>query len=163
MKVIEIFINDDETTSQVTCPYCDISKTLPSAQLRALNQALRAKCSCDNVFELVVNRRRFPRKEDIRFEGELCVQGSQESVAEIVVISLSVGGVGFLIDGVSPQVGDVYTMSFILDDDLKTEVQEDIIVRHVRGDMVGAEFTGQGCYNSDLDFYLMPSDPDCQL
>lgn len=111
------------------------------------------------MFELVVNRRYFPRK-DVRFEGELFVQGSQERIAAVTVSSISVGGIGFVADDIAPQVGDVYTISFHLDDDRGTTVYEDIVVRNLRGEVVGAEFVGQGSYNFDLDFYLMPFDPD---
>lgn len=158
MKTIQIFLNDLAATSQVTCPYCQRSKSIPNAQLRSLHHALRAKCSCENVFELVVNRRCFPRK-DVRFEGELFLQGASERCAESVITSLSVGGVGFLVDDISPQVGNVFTIFFRLDDD-QTVVHEDIIVRNLRGEITGAEFTGPGSYNFDLDFYLMPFDPD---
>ncbi|ETW93033.1 MAG: hypothetical protein ETSY1_41015 [Candidatus Entotheonella factor] len=159
MKTIQIFLNDLAATSQVTCPYCQRSRSIPNTQLQSLRHALRAKCSCENVFELVVNRRCFPRK-DVRFEGELSLQGASERLAEIVVTSLSVGGVGFLVEGLAPQVGDIFTIAFSLDDDVKTEVREDIIVRNLRGEVTGAEFIGHGTYNFDLDFYLMPFDPD---
>lgn len=159
MKTIQIFLNDLAATSDVTCPYCQRSKSIPNAQLQSLSHALRAKCSCENVFELVVNRRCFPRKE-VQFEGELFLQGAGEKLVEIVVTSLSVGGVGFLAEGLSPQVGDVFTISFHLDDDVKTTMHEDIIVRNLRGEVAGAEFIGHGAYNFDLDFYLMPFNPD---
>jgi hypothetical protein len=143
----------------VTCPYCQRSKLLPNAQLRELNHALRAKCSCEHVFELVVNRRGFPRK-DVGFQGELFAQGASERLATIVVTSLSVGGVGFIAKGLSPQVGDIFAISFSLDDGTATMVQEDIVVRNRRGEVTGAEFIGRGNYNFDLDFYLMPFEPD---
>ncbi len=159
MKTVQLFLNDLESTSTVTCPYCQKSKLFPNEQLRELNHALRAKCSCSQVFELVVNRRYFPRK-DVWLEGELFPQGSQERIAEIIVTSLSVGGVGFTTNGITPQVSDIYTISFSLDDDTRTTVREDIIVRNLRDAIIGAEFIGQGSYNFDLDFYLMPSGPD---
>ncbi len=159
MKTVQIFLNDLAETSKVTCPYCEKSKSIPNTQLRALNHALRAKCICENVFELVVNRRCFPRKE-VRFEGELFLQGAREQLAEIVIISLSVGGIGFLADNLSPQIGDVYTVFFRLDDHSQTIVHEDIVVRNLRGGITGAEFCEQGSYNFDLDFYLMPFEPN---
>ncbi len=159
MKTIQLFLNDLAETSNVTCPYCEQSKSIPNAQLRILNHALRAKCSCENIFELVVNRRCFPRK-GVRFPGELFLQGGSERLAEIVVTSLSVGGVGFLVEDIAPQVGDVFTISFDLDDHDDTRVHEDIVVRNLRGGVTGAEFIGKGTYNFDLDFYLMPFNPD---
>ncbi len=158
MQTIQIFLNDLAETSKVTCPYCDKSKSIPNTQLRALNHALRAKCVCENVFEVVINRRCFPRKE-VRFEGELFLQGASEKLSQVVVTSLSVGGIGFCVENLKPQVGDVFTISFRLDDDNHTAVHEDIVVRNLRSDVTGAEFIEQGSYNFDLDFYLMPFGP----
>lgn len=161
MQIVQIVLNDLAETSKVTCPYCEKSKFIPNAQLRTLNHALRAKCTCDNVFELMVNRRCFPRKE-VRFKGELFLQGASERLAEIVVTSLSVGGLGFVVEDLNPRVGDVFTISFCLDDAVKTAVHEDIVVCNLRGGVTGAEFIEHGSYNYDLDFYLMPFDPDIE-
>jgi hypothetical protein len=161
MESVQIVLDDLAETSKVTCPYCEKSKFIPNAQLRILNHALRAKCICNNIFELRVNRRCFPRKV-VRFEGELFFQGARESAALIVVTSLSVGGLGFIAENLYPQVGDVFTISFRLDDEVKTTVHEDIVVCNVQGGVAGAEFIEQGSYNSDLDFYLMPFNPDIE-
>jgi hypothetical protein len=159
MEIVQIILNDLEGTSKITCPYCEKSKLIPNAQLRVLNHALKAKCTCNNIFELMVNRRNFPRKA-VRFEGELFFQGTRESVAPIVITSLSVGGLGFMAEGLRLQVGDIFTISFCLDDGVKTTVHEDIRVCNVQSGVAGAEFIEQGSYNSDLDFYLMPFNPD---
>jgi hypothetical protein len=161
MESVQIILDDLAGTSKVTCPYCEKSKFIPNAQLRVLNHALRAKCTCNNVFELTVNRRCFPRKA-VRFKGELFFQGTRESAAPIVVTSLSVGGLGFLVEGLPLQVGDVFTISFCLDDEVKTTVHEDIVVCNVQGHVAGAEFIEQGSYNADLDFYLMLFNPNIE-
>ena len=118
METVQIMLNDLEGASKITCPHCEKSKFIPNAQLRVLNRMLRAKCTCNNVFELRVNRRSFPRKA-VRFEGELFFQGASEKVASIVITSLSVGGLGFIAEDLHPQVGDIFTISFCLDDEIK--------------------------------------------
>ena len=159
MEVVEIVLDDLTKTSKVTCPHCAKSKHIPNAQLRLLSHALQAKCTCSYVFEIKVNRRGFPRKR-VRFAGELFLQGAQERVARIAIRSLSVGGIGFTTQDADLQVGDIFTVAFRLDDEFKTEVREDIEVTHIHGGVVGAKYTGPGAYNSDLDFYLMPFNPD---
>jgi len=161
MEVVEIVISDLGKTSKVTCPRCAKSKYIPNAQLRLLSHALQAKCTCNHIFEIKVNRRGFPRKR-VRFAGELFLQGAQERVTRIAIRSLSVGGIGFTTQDAGLQVGDVFTVAFRLDDEFKTEVRDDLEVTHIHGVVVGAKFTGPGAYNSDLDFYLMPFDPDLE-
>ena len=77
MDVVQIVLSDLAKTSQVTCPRCAKSKYIPNVQLRALSHALRAKCTCTHVFDIMVNRRGFPRKQ-VRLKGELFIQGAQE-------------------------------------------------------------------------------------
>ena len=159
MKVVQIVISDLTKTSKVTCPYCGKSKYIPNAQLRLLSHALQAKCTCSQAFQIMVNRRGFPRKK-VQFEGELFLPGAQERAARVDIRSISVGGIGFMAEGASLQVGDVFTLAFHLDDEFNTEVREEIEVSHIHGEAIGAKFTGPNAYNPDLDFYLMPFDPD---
>ena len=161
MEVVEIVISDLGKTSKVTCPHCSKSKYIPNAQLRLLSHALQAKCTCSHVFEIKVNRRGFPRKK-VKFAGELFLQGAQERIARIAIRSLSVGGLSFTAGDADLQVGDVFTAAFRLDDEFNTAVREDIEVSNIRSGVIGARFTGPGAYNSDLDFYLMPFDPDLE-
>ena len=159
MKTVQIFLNDLTETSQVTCPYCEKSKFIPNTKLRVMTHALRAKCICENVFELVVNRRCFPRQQ-VQLKGVLFRQGTRERLAEIAITSLSVGGIGILVEDLTLHIGDVFTVLFRLDNPTKTVVHEDIVIRNVHGNIAGTEFLEQGNYNFDLDFYLMPLEPD---
>ena len=93
MEVVQIVLSDLAKTSKVTCPYCAKSKFIPNVQLRALSHALRAKCTCDHIFEIMVNRRGFPRKV-VRFKGELFFQGALERLVQEVVSGSPAGSTG---------------------------------------------------------------------
>ncbi len=76
-KTIHILIDDRSESSTITCPYCDLEKTIPNEQLCKGDRSLRVKCSCQNVFALVTNRRRFQRR-DVNFTGDMMVYVPQK-------------------------------------------------------------------------------------
>ena len=158
MKTVLILLENLTQTTTVTCPHCGKSKEFPNLQLSKIKPPLRAKCSCSQVFELDINRRRFDRKP-VELPGQLFARTPDAVPMDIVIVDLSVGGIGFVSPDLELREGQICTVIFKLDDATQTAVTEDVIVRNIRGNAVGAEFVTNGGYNFDLDFYLMPSEP----
>ncbi len=158
-KTIHILIDDRSESSTITCPYCDRQKTIPNEQLFKGERSLRVKCSCNNVFSLVTNRRRFQRR-DVNFVGDLVVSTSHKRLAVINITSLSVEGIGFRGQDFEPDIGDAFTVAFSLDDELETAIVAEVVICNIKNDTVGAKFLARNGYNPEIDFYLM--DEDCK-
>lgn len=158
-KTIHILIDDYTEHSTITCPHCDRQKTIPNEQLCKGGRSLRVKCSCQNVFALVTNRRRFQRR-DVNFIGDMMVSASHKRLAAINIISLSIEGLGFRAEALELQVGDTFTVAFSLDNAAETAIVDEIVICNIHNGMVGAKFLARNGYNPEIDFYLM--DIDCQ-
>lgn len=53
-------------------------------------------------------------------------------------------------------VGEIYEISFSLDDQYESDIKEEIRIKYVKNREIGAEFTEEEKYNYDLDLYLTP-------
>jgi len=75
---------------------------------------------------------------------------------DINIVSLSVGGVGFIVnENFCWKQEDVFEIIFQLDDDDGAVICEEISIKYSNGQFVGAEFYYSDRYNYELDFYLM--------
>jgi hypothetical protein len=98
--------------------------------------------------------RRYPRVP-VHFPGKLVQPDAQEVSANVKIISLSIGGLSFLLmTDILITTGDVFAIQFALDDDGHSAIHEEIIIRRTNGDVIGAEFTNHDTYRYELDFYI---------
>ena len=146
------------TTCGAYCPHCEQKLALRIADLQACNHAI-ITCRCGDKIRLARERRRFDRKL-VQLSGELLDQKTHKRLTTVSILNLSLGGVGFVANQADPhkiEVDKRFTICFRLDDECQTRIQEDIVVRNVRGPQyIGAEFLCAGGHNLDLDFYLTP-------
>jgi hypothetical protein len=118
-------------------------------------RALRVKCStCERTFHVKFDFRRFQRI-NVNLPGRILSLPERIHLSDVVIISLSVSGVGFTLkNNKALELGQVYDLTFNLDDDSHAIICEEIIVRRVNGVFVGAEFYHSDRYNCELDFYI---------
>jgi hypothetical protein len=139
----------------VVCQSCGRKKTLRHEQLRHLRNAVKVKCGCGVIFDLVFERRRFYRKK-VQFDAQLFDVDSGKKLDDATLVTISVGGVGFVSHLNDITVGDKFRVRFCLDNEAQALVDEEILVCNILKGVIGAEFVQQDYYNFDLDFYLMP-------
>jgi hypothetical protein len=98
--------------------------------------------------------RRYPRIP-VHFLGSLVRLQPQEVLGKVQIISLSLGGISFIITKDIPlNIGDVFDIQFVLDDNCQSIIQEGIIIRRTNGHVIGAEFSHHDTYKYELDFYI---------
>lgn len=143
------------TTCSTFCPHCEQKLALRIVDLKACNSAT-VTCPCGHKIQLTRERRRFDRKL-VQLSGDLLDQKTHKRLTTVNILNLSLGGVCFVADQYDIHVDKRFTISFLLDDECHTRIQEDIVARNVRGPQyIGAEFLYTDGYNFDLDFYLSP-------
>jgi len=80
---------------------------------------------------------------------------SRKELSNVVVISLSINGVGFIMSNNDIlNRSYIYDLVFHLDDDNHSIICEEIVIKRVNGLFVGAEFYYNDRYNYELDFYI---------
>jgi hypothetical protein len=91
----------------------------------------------------------------VHFPGKLVQLYSQEVLGNVQIISLSLGGISFLLTKDIPvNIGDVFAIQFVLNDDYQSMIHEEIIIRRTKDLCIGAEFSHHDTYKYELDFYL---------
>jgi len=144
----------------ITCGHCGTRKTVQLASYhfdaQSPSRDKKVKCVCGTIFHVQFDLRKYPRIA-VGLQGEIFQPGQKKKIGDIVIKSLSVGGIGFEISNeMLFRKGDRLEVVFYLDDDTQSVIREEIVVKNVQKVFVGAEFAHKEKYNYELDFYLAP-------
>ncbi len=159
MSLKKVFINEENMATFV-CPKCEKSKTSDVSRYKDIDKAvkIKVKCSCKNTYSVLLERRKYYRK-DVNLSGIFkCAQKALKS--PVLIKNLSRFGIKFdagFNHGLAS--GDNISVEFTLDDAHKTFVLKDATVKTVSHSVIGAEFRNVNDVSlSDrrLGFYLMP-------
>ena len=72
------------------------------------------------------------------------------------ILDVSFKGVKFAIDGSHVlKVGDMFQMTFTLDNAKQSEIKRKVEIKHITKDGIGAKFINPPEYDKDLGFYLL--------
>lgn len=155
METVKVVFTGSEATYEVVCQSCGRKKSLRHEQLRHLRNAVKVKCGCGVIFDLVFERRRFYRNK-VQLDAQLFDMDTGKKLDDVMLVTISVGGVGFVSHLDDITIGDKFRVRFSLDNEVQALVDEEVLVRNIIKGVIGVEFVQQDYYNFDLDFYLMP-------
>ena len=149
------FVKQDNQ-ARIVCPFCATSKTLSVEKFKHRQHKLRVKCKCGHVFNIQLEFRRHHRKST-KLEGAYGVTESSIGGGKIKVINLSLSGASFEMPGRhNLQVGQKGNLVFTLDDRNKTALKKKVVVRTIKGNIIGCEFIEDRAFQKELGFYLLP-------
>ena len=147
---------NSENEGEITCPNCEKKKIINVASYRIVKKPIKVKCYCGYNFSVVLEHRRYHRR-NVTIPGKLFQIQSKKEFDDILIKSISVTGIGFEIKSLrNIKVGDTFEIAFTLNDNFNSAVREQIVVKRVQGNVIGAEFLDKDKYNYALDFYVMP-------
>jgi len=157
METTRIYLNEHRQ-GVVTCVHCDVKRTINMSNYTddyLGEKSLKVKCSmCNKTFLIKFDLRKYHRI-NVNFPGKIFCFRSGIAIDDVIITSLSLGGVGFTISKVlNIKNDDIYKIKFQLDDEYNSVICEEIIIKRVEGRFVGAEFYHSGRYNHELDFYI---------
>jgi len=117
---------------------------------------LKVKCgTCHKIFHIKFDHRRYHRI-NVTFPGKILSAQTKTDIGDITIISLSSGGVHFIISNdLDIKIDTIYTIKFQLDDEYRSVICEEIVIKRVDGCLVGAAFYQSDKYNHELDFYMV--------
>jgi len=152
-----IYLNENRQ-GMVTCVHCDVKHTINMSNYTddyLGKKSLKVKCSmCNKTFYIKFDLRKYHRI-NINIPGKIFHFQYEKEIDDITITSLSLGGVGFIInESLNLEKSDIYRIKFQLDDEYGSVICEEIIIKRIDGSFVGAEFYHSDRYNYELDFYI---------
>ncbi len=158
VETTRVYLNENRQ-GVVTCVHCGVKYPINMSNYTDQHlgaKALKVKCSsCKRIFHIKFDFRRYHRI-DVNISGKISHIHTREKNIDINIVSLSVGGVGFIVnENFCWKQEDVFEIIFQLDDDDGAVICEEISIKYSNGQFVGAEFYYSDRYNYELDFYLM--------
>ncbi len=161
-KLVNVYIHAGRGAT-IACPGCGFIGDFPAEHVQGLNGSRTVKCPCGMDFVAFFERRRYFRKPT-KLYGRWKTEGRVDP-QPMLVKDVSRGGLCFevLAEDMGPLKGvcdlkpaDVVFVEFKLDDDKRSLIRGEVVVRSVSVARVGAEFTNLDPQSrKDLGFYFM--------
>jgi len=137
-EFLKIYVRPDNTAVLI-CPYCSHWKMISADPFRGHKHKLKVKCFCKQTFRVFLEFRRRIRKKTF-FRGTNINHAQKGSRSDIVILDISVIGLAFSsLDVPTLKVGDDLSVEFTLDDEQKTDIRREVVVRNIRKRRVGCE------------------------
>lgn len=158
MSEVKAFI-DSEGKASIKCPECHEVRLVDVKNYTKLDRHVRfnVKCPCRHSFKVILERREYFRRP-VTFEGT-CLLKEGALMAEVKICDLSRKGMKVQLLKETPvALGDRALVEFRLDDEKKTLIRKDAVVRSITGLFLGMEFFSidpHNVYDKALGFYLM--------
>ena len=156
----KVFISKDNTATLI-CPKCEQSKTQNVSGYLDANEAVRIKhrCSCGYLHTVLLERRERHRKMvNLSGEYDSSLSPDQSIKGAITVRNISRAGLSFQVNEDEKQdfvIGDRLFVEFHLDDEQKTLIRKEVIIKNIRGPYIGAEFSSVDLYDRSLGLYML--------
>jgi len=157
----KIYLSDNNKAT-FQCPKCQVSKEADVSKYKKLETSIKltVKCSCENLYSVILERRKFFRKET-NFPGKFsfCPLLGRSQKSLMTVLDISRGGLKFKMTSVPLfKKGDIIEVEFNLDNSNKTLIKKQVFVRNIKDNFVNVEFCAFDTNHSEdkaLGFYLL--------
>lgn len=156
IKRIKSYVRPD-MSAVLTCPHCGRQKAVPVEPFKGKKHKLKVKCACKNVFIMEIEFRKKVRKR-VNLRGTYINHSQKNRSGHLTIQNVSLSGLGFTsLDIKDFELGDELTVEFNLDDEQRTSITKDVIVKDIRKHTVGCEYErgGEFAYDGPLGFYIM--------
>ncbi len=156
----KVYINKDDSATFV-CPQCQRSKTVDvSHYIKAPRPVqVKCRCTCGHAYAVLLERRRHYRKPaGLPGVYTHLTGGKQIDHGPMNVIDVSRNGLKLqLVSGAQGnfQVGEKLLVEFQLNDQTKSHLKKEVVVKTVNRQFIGTEFISNNFYENALGFYLL--------
>ncbi len=164
LPIVKTFVRQDGSAT-VVCPACGRSKVMPASAIRP-GLKIKARCVCNIEFYVTFEFRCNYRKA-VQLPGTYTLLPPNHGGGEMMVTDISRNGIKLHLPsghGLTP--GQRIEIKFQLDDKRQSEIQRQVVMRHVLGHGVvlgqvlgtdaGCEFIEHDFFDKVLGFYLNP-------
>jgi hypothetical protein len=151
---LKVFLSHCGTTT-VKCPLCE-KRHYTRVPERFHNKSVRAKCECGESFPVLFDSRKYFRKE-VRLLGEYWGASGMQGLMTIKTLSICGAGFETRRGNISLNEGETIQIKFLLDNSDRKWITLKAVVKRVKGNQVGVEFTELNDHERKcIGFYLMP-------
>jgi hypothetical protein len=158
-KMDKIFIYKDHKAI-IICPECEKSKTLDVSEHVHTREAVKLKhpCECGYVYNVLLERRnRYRKIVDVPGTYAHFISGEQLSEGSMTVKEITRAGLGLKLDGNEIEkinIDDTLFVEFHLDDESRSLIRKEAIIRNIRGPYIGTEFSSVDLYDRALGVFM---------
>lgn len=154
----KVFISNKNTATFV-CPQCGNVTTTDVSKYAAIEQrvTVKCRCNCGNQFSVSLEKRRQYRKST-NLPGVYYHRMDNGDIGKGNMRVVDISSNGFKLSLSVAQnfaVGITLRVEFHLDDNRHTFIEKEVIVRNVKGTLVGTSFAPNEGDDPHLGFYLM--------
>lgn len=154
METIRADVNNENCVAFL-CPHCQRPFDISVREYKNIKHELTIHCSCKVQFRLLLNFRRFRRKNVILVGEAKNLSMHKSPWTLMTVLNLSMGGLRFrVLEPLKIQNGDKFRVRFTLDSPQEEIIDEEVIVRHTKDDECGCEFISLTNNENSLKSYL---------
>jgi PilZ domain len=146
---------DDHGMVTCHCPKCGESERQSAERFKDIKGPVKIICICGNVYEVMIEFRRFYRK-DTKLEGIYQRTSFEGHWGKVIVRNVSSEGCKFeLTRKENLAKGEEIKIEFTLDNPRQSLIRKKAIVSVVEGSQVGCKFIEPpGYIDTELAFYL---------
>ena len=155
------FITRDNKVT-FSCPQCKGMRTVDVTKYKALEKAVKIKvrCPCGHDYPVMIERRKQFRKA-VSLPGTFSriFNDRRAGSGTMVVKDVSRNGLQIRVNDSSyMKAGDILEVEFKLDDNKRSPIRKEVVIRKIVGYDLGTEFTSVDAGNASdkaIGFYLM--------
>ncbi len=129
------------------CPLCFKGKTVDISRYKRSEfpATVKHKCSCGHYFTVILEKRRHSRK-GVNLPGMYIKYfgGKEVERGQMLVVDLSISGMKFSMrEKHTFGIEDKFVVVFTLEDNQKSLIKQEVIVKHINNMTIGAEFCSE--------------------
>ncbi|UCF89866.1 MAG: PilZ domain-containing protein [Desulfobacterales bacterium] len=153
-----VFITSKQTAT-FTCPQCQRTKTTDVSHYADMDRTVKVKmkCPCGHVHSVILEKRRqYRRPTDL--PGTYVLKKNGRTVGKGLMTVRDVSTTGFQLELKVDQdfeIGAVLEVAFYLDDAQQTLIEKTVVIRNMRGNLVGTQLAPTETVGKALGFYLL--------
>ena len=153
---IKVYVQPDKTAT-IYCPYCNNTKEQDVSRFKG-NRFAKLKCACGKISTLQLEFRRYFRKQTQLNGFFKCIDSGNKpaEAGNMTVVELSRNGVRLEIRDFPRHLEceDIVNIQFNLDDNNRSFINRNVVVRNIQPPYVGARFQRASETDNLIGFYL---------
>ena len=155
METIRADVNHEDRVAFL-CPHCKRPFHISVGEYKNIKRELAIRCSCNEQFRLLLNFRRFRRKNVILVGEAKNLSMHKSPWTVMTIVNLSMGGLRFrVLEPINIQKGDKVRVRFTLDNPQEEMIDKEVIVRNTRDNECGCEFMSLNNNENTLKSHLI--------
>ncbi len=145
----KVYVAEDKTAVFV-CPECGKKRTMNLSSYKNLDKSSKVtcKCACGHSYPVILEKRRFFRKKtDLAATYTYVVSNLSENYCEEVGKGMlkikDISRTGLQLELNKPlglKKGDKFSLEFTLDDQKRTLIKKEVVIRKIDANLMGVEF-----------------------